>query len=135
MEKKIITPQECARLIPHWPSINPEKLRKLSTIITRGTRILRGEQVMSCPPIVLDKEGFILNGRHRAAQSVLGEMNVEGCVIFNPNEIFHHLPRECYGETGKEGVLEAFENRYSLVNFCHQQGIYTIQDLLNRNRR
>ena len=135
MEKRVLTPQQCARLMPHWPTINSEKLGRLSAIITRGSRISKCKKVMSCPPIVLDKGGFILNGRHRAVQSVLGGLNVEGCIIFNPNEIVHHLPHECYGETGREGVLEAFENRYTLISFCNKNGIYTVYDLLNSESR
>lgn len=77
MEKVFLSPEEIADLIPHWTTLDPEKLDKFHKLHTRrdsvrdrktGTTLK--QEILDVTPIICtrlsDRKIYILNGKHRA---------------------------------------------------------------------
>lgn len=132
MRKIVLSGEECGRLIPHWPSVDMEKLDRLRNIVLRGSRYngFNGRAVMSCPAILIDSEGFILNGRHRSLHSFLYGQSLEACEIRDEREIYHHVPRECFGGYSTAHIARTLEMKKIFQDFCRDKGIYSVADLV-----
>lgn len=132
MQKLILTPEECGELIPHWYDLNDEKLKHLLRITTRVSNFFPGERriVMSSTPVLITDDGFILNGRHRSYVARRYGYDLEAYEVTDPRDIIHHTPHKSYGETGLEGVLEAYERRQLLTTICRSQGVTCVNDLV-----
>lgn len=132
MQKLILTPEECGELIPHWYDLNDKKLARLLRMTTRISNFLPGEKhvVMSATPILITDDRFILNGRHRSYIARKYEYCLEAYEVVDPRDIIHHTPHKSYGETGFDGVLEAYERKYLLISMCGSRGVTCINDLV-----
>jgi len=131
MRKIVLNSQQSGSLLPNWYELDLLKLDRLKTVFLRnshinGYHLLR---VMSCPAILIDPCGFILNGKHRAVTSFSKGYSLDVCIIETENDLFHHTPKECYGETGLKGMLEAWDNRVPLIAECQMMKVYSVRDL------
>lgn len=133
MQKRILTPEGCGNLIPHFPELNDEKLKRLNRISTRMSKFVQGQRivVMDTPPILILEDQYILNGKHRAYWATLNRFNLEACIAVDGPDIIYHTPHCTYGETGLEGVLEAYKNQAIYISLCNKIGIYTISDFIH----
>lgn len=135
ISKKVFTPSRSARLVPHWYSVDEQKLKRLGSISTRQLKLPNGSRtiVLDCPPVVVDPEGYIVNGKHRAIMSVARRQNLEAIIVETPNDILHHVPRQCYGPDEGDGpkrLIEALTNKDMYVRQTQANGVYTISDLV-----
>lgn len=132
MKKVILTPQQCGLLIPHWPELDTEKLKKLGRMVTRTSSFAPRQNtlVMAAPPILITEENYILNGKHRAFTAAKHGYSLEAYRVQNEHDIFYHTPRDAYEDVGLENVMEAFGNRAIYISFCRSNGINCISDLL-----
>lgn len=134
MRKMILTPEECCKLIPHWPELREDKLQRLSRSVTRIVKDMSGNDVtvMHCTGILVTEDNFILNGKHRALMAAKKRLNIEAYFVAGENDIRYNTPHNSYGEAGVDGVLDAFENKHTYIQYCKNQGIRRIEDFLLR---
>jgi hypothetical protein len=132
MRKKILTPEECEKLIPHWPELEERKIKKLLRMSTKKTSFGNGKNVMSPVGIVIMEDGYILNGKHRAVIGAWRKYNLEAYVVDGEHDIYYHLPHKTYGEVGVEGLVEALDKKDFFVNFCKNDGVRSVHDLIKK---
>ncbi len=130
--KTVYFPEELAELIPHYPDLNPRKVKRIQRLKTRKSKFLDEGHipVMASPPLLVTKNGFILNGKHRATWGVYTGTPSEVYIVRDARDIRYHTPHEAYGETGIEGVMEAYANEDSYIRYCRSNGIYKVKDLV-----
>src|SRR4030067_2012135 len=133
MKKMILTPADCGLLIPQWPLLKQKKIARLYSMSTRNEVFpsFKGTTVMDFPPILILEDGFILNGKHRAAFALRYSYNLEACETFDENDIRYNTPHRTYGETGVEGVLEAYSNKFTYISYCNNRRVHCVRDLLS----
>lgn len=136
MRKTILTPEECGKLIPHWPELKPEKLRRLNRGVTRIKKLSDGQRVsvMDVVPVLIASDGYILNGKHRAYVAARDGYCLEACVVERRGDVVHHVPAKAYGERGVEGIFEAYDNMPFYRGHSASHGVRRINDLVERNR-
>jgi len=133
VQKKILTTREIGLLIPQWPELVDTKLNRISRkTISRRSKFVPGErvEVMGVIPIIIDPDGYILNGKHRAYWATKRGLNLEAYVVTDAHDIIHHTPDNAYGENGLSGVLDAYAGRDQYISICRNRGIYSINDFL-----
>ncbi|NTV23488.1 MAG: hypothetical protein HGA85_03875 [Nanoarchaeota archaeon] len=134
MYKTILTPTETGLLIPHWYDINPKKISRIDRVCTRTSRFGFGPKanVMNVPAILIDDEGYILNGRHRAYWATKHGYSLETCVVSEPREVRFHVPSEVRGELSVEEIIDSLDKKDTYIRACNEQGIFSINDLVKK---
>ncbi len=135
--KVILSPEECGLLIPQFPVLDPEKLQRLSSAGSRYSRFGRVETaklVLSCQPIIIGRDGYIVNGKHRSVVSVRHGVCLEAYVVDTTNDIRYNLPSRTYGETGLDGCIDALVDKERYESYCHGEGVYNILDLMKKHQ-
>lgn len=116
ISKRILNPRESALLVPHWHELDEDKLTRLGSIATRQYKLPDGQRtiVLDCPAVVIDPEGYIVNGKHRAVMALARRQNLEAIVVETPNDVINHVPNESYGPDEGDGpkkLIEALTNK------------------------
>ncbi len=138
VRKIILTPYECGDLLPHFPELDERKIKRLNSVKLRKSSFIHDRICNVITPVgVLLLEDpnidglYILNGKHRSVISYVRNISEEGYIVRNMNEIIHHTPIKTYGETGLDGILDAFDKRYMYIHLCKSKGIYKISDFVS----
>lgn len=85
---------------------------------------------MDTPAILIDNEGYILNGRHRPYLAAKQGQALEAIIVSGPGEIKFQVPRESFGDVSVEQLVEALDNKQTYIAACQAQGIFCINDLV-----
>jgi len=133
MQKLILSPYECGQLVPHWMELDDSKLKNLKRMSTRKSNFSSEKRVMCPVGLLISEDGYIINGKHRASYARYKGFNHEAYCVNDKNDIIYHTPHKAYGNLGIEEIVESFLMREKYISLCKNQGVYLIDDLIEKN--
>ena len=126
MKETVLTPSEVGNLVPHWYTIDIEKISRVAQLPV--TDIPQGK-TLDTTPLLIDPEGYILNGRHRAVRTFFERLQQPTITIENPEDLLE-IPPAYQGGVSVERLYASMKGKKIFILESQSRGIYTIKDLV-----
>lgn len=148
VQKLILQPSQVRALVPHFPVLDMEKMKRIKTAFSTtrvkvsdrssgrhvSAEVLDVPALLTTPVSANDDELYILNGKHRAVWAGLLDINLVVYRIQTRDQLRHCINRSSFGDLHLDALEESFDERQKYIAICRASRVENVADLIEHHR-